>query len=100
MGAGPVADGCFRADRKQVEEVVVFQLTNNGGMGENSPISSIVVWGCVGDVGGVGGPGSQRGARRTTPWVNVFRPLPLMASRMTVQRSSFDPLVSWAALGR
>ena len=43
MVAGPVADGRIPADRTQVEEVVVFQLTKNGGMGENSPIPSLLV---------------------------------------------------------
>ena len=43
-----------------MEEEVVVWSTNDGGMGEHSPISSIVVCGRVGAVGGVGGPESQR----------------------------------------
>ena len=35
-------------------------MTNDGGMGKNPPISSIVVYGRVSAVGGVGGPKSQR----------------------------------------
>ena len=39
---------------------MVVWLTKDGGMGENPPISFIVVCGRVGAVGGVGGPESQR----------------------------------------
>ena len=55
-----VADRRIRAGCKRLEEEVVDWSTNDGGMGEHSPISSIVVCGRVGAVGGVGGPESQR----------------------------------------
>ena len=59
VAASPVADRRIRAGCKQLEEEVVVWSTNNGGMGENPPISSIVVCGRVGTVGGVGSPESQ-----------------------------------------
>lgn len=42
VAAIPVANRRVRAERKRLEEVVVIELINNGKMGENSPISSIV----------------------------------------------------------
>ena len=60
VAASPVADRRIRAGCKWLEEEVVVYLTNDGGMTENQPISSIVVCGRVRAVGGVGGPESQR----------------------------------------
>ena len=58
--ASPVADRRIRSGYKRLEEEVVVQLTKDGGMSENPPISYILVCGHVSAVGGVGGPESQR----------------------------------------
>ena len=55
VAASPVADRRISAGCKRLEEEVVVQSTKDGGMGENPPISSIVVCGRVGAVGRVGG---------------------------------------------
>ena len=60
VAASPVADRRIRAGCKRLEEEAVVDSTNDGGMGENPPISSVVVCGRVGAVGGVSGPESQR----------------------------------------
>ena len=41
--APSVADRRIRTGFERLEEEGVFRLTNHGGMGENSPISSIIV---------------------------------------------------------
>jgi hypothetical protein len=60
VAASTVADRRIRAGCKRLEEEEVVLSTNDGGMGENPSISSIVVCGRVGAVGGVGSPESQR----------------------------------------
>ena len=58
------ADRSIRAGCGRLEEDDVFYSTNDGGMGENPPIASIIVGGRVGAVGGVGGPESRRRASK------------------------------------
>ena len=47
VAASTVADRRIRAGCKRLEEEVVVDSTNDGGMGENPPISSVVVCGRV-----------------------------------------------------
>jgi hypothetical protein len=60
VAASTVADRRIRAGCKRLEEEEVVLSTNDGGMGENPSISSIVVCGHVSAVGSVGSPESQR----------------------------------------